>query len=108
MAASARIDAFTVTVNLNFLDLGEFVTIGRSNWISGVASGTSSPHFAHQPERRAELDLGSHAAITKHHHIDCINHITIGPSTTIAAYHSQLLRHAIDLHAAALPSHRQR
>jgi acetyltransferase-like isoleucine patch superfamily enzyme len=97
MAASARIDAFTVAVNLDSLDLGECATIGRSNWITGFASGTSSPHFAHQPERCAELVLGSHAAITKHHHIDCTNRITIGPLTTIAGYHTQLLTHAIDL-----------
>jgi acetyltransferase-like isoleucine patch superfamily enzyme len=41
--------------------------------------------------------LGDHAAITKHHHIDCTNRITIGAFTTIAGYSSQLLSHAIDL-----------
>jgi acetyltransferase-like isoleucine patch superfamily enzyme len=41
--------------------------------------------------------LGAHAAITKSHHIDCTNRITIGPFTTIAGYHSQLLTHSIDL-----------
>jgi acetyltransferase-like isoleucine patch superfamily enzyme len=97
MAAGARIDAFTVALNLEALDMGEYATIGRSNWITGFAIGTSSPHFAHQPQRRAELVLGSHSAITKHHHIDCTNSISIGPFTIIAGYHSQLLSHAIDL-----------
>ena len=97
MAAGSRIYSLTVAVNLDVLELGEYATIGRGNWITGFATGTSSPHFAHQPERRAELHLGAHAAITKSHHIDATNRITIGPFTTIAGYRSQLLTHAIDL-----------
>ncbi len=97
MAAGSRIASLTVAVNLDSLDLGEHATIGRGNWITGFATGTSSPHFAHQPDRRAELHLGSHAAITKDHHIDATNRISIGPFTTIAGYRSQLLSHAIDL-----------
>ncbi|MBV2350344.1 acyltransferase [Synechococcus sp. HK05] len=98
MAAGSRIAALTVAVNLDALELGEQASIGRSNWITGFPTGTASPHFAHQPDRRAELSLGDHAAITKNHHVDCTNRILIGPHTTIAGYHSQLLSHAIDLH----------
>jgi acetyltransferase-like isoleucine patch superfamily enzyme len=97
MAAGSRIDALTVAVNLDRLELGERAIIGRGNWITGFATGTASPHFAHQPDRRAELLLGAHAAITKNHHIDCTNRVSIGPFTTIAGYHSQLLSHSIDL-----------
>jgi acetyltransferase-like isoleucine patch superfamily enzyme len=97
MAAGSRIDHFTVAVNLDVLQLGDHATIGRSNWITGFPTGTSSRHFAHQPHRCAELLLGAHAAITKHHHIDATNRISIGPFTTIAGYRSQLLSHAIDL-----------
>jgi len=97
MAPGSRIDHFTVAVNLDVLELHEYATIGRSNWITGFPTGTTSPHFAHQCDRRAELSLGPHAAITKHHHIDCTNHVTIGPFTTIAGYHSQLLSHSLDL-----------
>jgi len=96
MAPGSRIDHFTVAVNLDALVLGEMSSIGRSNWITGFSTGTSSPHFAHQTERQAELHLGNHAAITKHHHIDCTNKVSIGPFTTIAGYHSQLLSHSID------------
>jgi acetyltransferase-like isoleucine patch superfamily enzyme len=97
MAAGSRIDHFTVAVNLDWLALGENASIGRSNWITGFPTGTGSLHFSHQPERRAELLLGAHAAITKHHHIDCTNCVSIGPFTIIAGYSSQLLSHAIDL-----------
>ena len=97
MEADSRIGHFTVAVNLDLLELGEQATIGRSNWITGFPTGTTSRHFAHQPGRRAELQLGAHAAITKHHHIDRTHRVSIGPFTTIAAYRSQFLSHAIDL-----------
>jgi len=98
MAPKSRIDHFTVAVNLNAIVLGEMASIGRSNWITGFPTGPTSPHFSHQPERQAELLLGDHASITKHHHIDCTNKVSIGPFTTIAGYHTQLLSHSIDLH----------
>ena len=97
MAAGARIASLSVVVNLDKLELGEQASIGRSNWITGFPTGTRSPHFSHQLDRRAELLVGDHAAITKNHHIDCTNRITIGSFTTIAGYRSQLLSHAIDL-----------
>jgi acetyltransferase-like isoleucine patch superfamily enzyme len=97
MGSGARIASFTVAINLDAIEMGTSSSIGRSNWITGFPTGIQSPHFAHQPERHAELLLGDHAAITKHHHIDCTNRITIGAFTTIAGYSSQLLSHAIDL-----------
>jgi acetyltransferase-like isoleucine patch superfamily enzyme len=97
MAPGSRIGAFTVAVNLDILDLGEHATISRNNWITGFPTGTSSPHFAHQPSRSASFYLGPHASITKGHHIDATNRITIGAFTTIAGYRSQILSHAIDL-----------
>jgi len=96
MSSKSRIDHFTVAVNLDLLEMGEQASIGRSNWITGFPTRTTSPHFAHQPERQAEFHLGDHAAITKHHHIDCTNKVSIGRYTTIAGYHSQLLTHSID------------
>ena len=93
----SRIDSLTVAVNLDLIELGESATIGRSNWITGFPTATSSPHFSHQPNRRAELLLGAHAAITKHHHIDATSLIRIGPFSTIAGYRSQLLSHSINL-----------
>ena len=97
MAAGSRIDALTVAINLDLLELGAMASIGRGNWITGFPSGTDSLHFTHQPDRCGELLLGDHAAITKNHHIDCTNRVTIGSFTTIAGYHSQLLSHSIDL-----------
>ena len=97
MASGSRISDFSVVVNLDTLELGKQATIGRSNWITGFPTASTSIHFSHQLYRRSELVLGAHAAITKHHHIDATNQITIGPFTTIAGYRCQFLSHSIDL-----------
>lgn len=65
MAAGSRIDFFTLAVNLDFLELGDYAPIRPGNWMTGFATGISSSHFAYQPEGRSELHIGAHAAITK-------------------------------------------
>lgn len=97
MAENTRIDHFTVAVHLDRIEMDEESKIGRSNWITGFATGTTSHHFAHQADRRSELILGAHSAITKNHHLDCTSPIRIGRFSTIAGYHSQLLTHSIDV-----------
>ena len=73
--------------------------MGNLCWITGFPPGPSR-HFAHQPERRPELHVGAHAAITHRHLIDCTATVTIGPFTTFAGYQSQILTHSIDLAAS--------
>lgn len=97
MAAGAYIDHFTVAINLDSMTMGEKATIGRSNWITGFPLGNATPHFQHQPERQAALVVGKGAAITKNHHLDCTNLLTIGAFSTVAGYHSQFLTHSINL-----------
>jgi acetyltransferase-like isoleucine patch superfamily enzyme len=98
MKKGARVDHFTVAVHLDRIELGENATIGRSNWITGFTSGTDSKHFQHQQERQSILILNAESAITKNHHIDCTNVITIGRYVTVAGYNSQLLTHSIDIY----------
>lgn len=97
MAAQSKIDHFTVAINLDAIELCENATIGRGNWITGFTTKSTSLHFKHQPERSAKLVLGMSSSITKNHHIDCTNTITIGKFSTIAGYQSQLLTHSIDV-----------
>ena len=97
MAEGARIDHFTVAVNLDRIELGLNATIGRGNWITGFPTRSVSQHFKHQTGRKAELLVGQNAAITKYHHLDCTNQIEIGAFTTIAGYRSQFLTHSIDV-----------
>lgn len=98
MAKNARIDHFTVAINLDKIEMKPDSTIGRSNWITGFPTGYKSGHFQHQPERIAALLLGESAAITKNHHIDCTNQIVVGRFATIAGYNSQFLTHSVDIY----------
>jgi len=97
MKSGSSIGALCVAVNLDRIFMDEFSRIGRGNWITGFPTGTESSHFSHQMNRKAELSIGKHSAISKNHHIDCTNLIQIGAYTTIAGYRSQFLTHSIDL-----------
>lgn len=97
MGAHTRIDHFTVAVNLDLIKMQDHATIGRSNWITGFPTQTDALHFKHQKDRRAELIVGESSAITKNHHLDCTNLITIGKFSTIAGYNSQFLTHSINV-----------
>ena len=96
MASGTRIDHLTVVKGLDRLLMAESSLIGRLNWISGYPSALP-PHFADQPDRRPELELGAHAAITNRHIIDCTDRISIGAFATVAGFRSQLLTHSINL-----------
>jgi acyl-[acyl carrier protein]--UDP-N-acetylglucosamine O-acyltransferase len=96
MEEGSSIGAATVCKNIELLHLKARATIGRGNWITGFPFGPS-PHFSHQTDRRPELILGEHSAITNRHLIDCTNSVTIGRFTTFAGFHSQIISHSIDL-----------
>lgn len=99
MKAGASIGHFTVAIHLDNITMGAHSGIGRGNWITGLSAKCDGRHrhFSHQPDRIAALEIGEYAFITKNHHIDCTNLITIGRFSTIAGYRSQLLTHSIDL-----------
>lgn len=97
MGPNSRIGHFNIVIHIENLVLEDFSTIGRRNWITGFPLNSSDKHFAHQSERMPSLKLGIHSAITKNHHIDCTNSVTIGSYCTIAGYYSQILTHSIDI-----------
>lgn len=96
MGKQTRIGHFTVAIHLDSIVMGDYATIGRSNWITGYPSD-SDTHFAHQKDRIPRLVLGEHSAITKSHHVDCTNEIRVGRFSSVAGYQSQLMTHAIDI-----------
>lgn len=98
MDAGSSIGHLTVCKGLDLLELQEQASIGRGNWITGFPLG-GDRHFVHQPERRCELVVGRHAAITNRHLIDCTSSVRIGAFTTVAGFQSQILTHSIDLAA---------
>jgi acetyltransferase-like isoleucine patch superfamily enzyme len=96
MEESSRIGSATVCKNIDLLHLKAHAIIGRANWITGFPLGPS-PHFAHQTDRRPELIVGEHTAITNRHLLDCTNSVTIGRFTTFAGFYSQIITHSIDI-----------
>lgn len=102
MEPFARIGHFSICKGLETLHLAQYAIIGNGNWITGYPKGDSTGaaepgHFAHQSERRPELLVGEHAAITNRHIIDCTNTVHIGRFATLAGFGSQILTHSIDL-----------
>lgn len=97
MESGATIGHFNVGVHLDLIRMGGQSSIARKNWITGFPTGSDSKHFAHQGDRRSELLLGDHSAITKNHHIDCTSSVMIGRFVTVGGYFSQILTHAVDL-----------
>lgn len=95
MEEHSLIDHLTVCKGLDLLHLKPYAEIGRLNWISGYPSGASE--YFRGLERRPELVLNEHSAITHRHLIDCTDAITIGQFATVAGYRSQLLTHTIDI-----------
>ncbi len=98
MKSNSSIGHLNVAIHLDLVKLDCSATISRSNWITGFPNGTNSRHFEHQKDRKAQLIIGFHSAITKNHHFDCTNSIEIGNFVTIAGYQSQFLTHSIDVY----------
>lgn len=96
MEAGSSIGHLTVCKSIDLLHLKAHASIGRGNWITGFPIGPSA-HFAGEPDRRPELVVEEHAAITHRHLIDCTNSVVIGRFTTMAGFQSQVLTHSIDL-----------
>lgn len=94
----AKIDHFTIAIHLDKIHLGCFSKIGRGNWITGFPSSSNSKFFKHQKDRKSNLIIGKHSAITKNHHLDCTNTIHIGDFVTVAGYQSQFLTHSVDIY----------
>jgi acetyltransferase-like isoleucine patch superfamily enzyme len=108
MEENTAIGDFTVVKNLDLVHLKAHSTIGRGNWITGfplsrpqsggmVAASSDLRHFSSETDRRPELIMGEHSAITHRHLLDCTNAITIGAFSTVAGFQSQFISHTIDI-----------
>ncbi len=96
LKAGARIGHLSVCKDIDLLELGEAASVGNMTWITGFPSGKRG-HFEHQADRKPELILGAHAAITNRHLVDCTASIHVGAFATFAGFASQLLTHSINL-----------
>jgi acetyltransferase-like isoleucine patch superfamily enzyme len=96
MEADSKIGALTVCRGLDLLQMKEHAEIGRGNWIVGCPAGDKR-YFGHQHNRKSELLMGQHSAITSRHLIECMDSVTIGDFSVFAGYRSQILTHSVDL-----------
>ncbi|MGO9336306.1 MAG: acyltransferase [Terracidiphilus sp.] len=97
MGPGSRIRNLTVCKGLSLLQMGEESSIGNLNQITGFPAGDASC-FRADRDRRPELILGNHAAVTERHLIDCTNSVRIGKFATFAGSRSQILTHSLDLY----------
>lgn len=97
MEEGSSIGHLNIAIHLDKVELKKMSKIGRGNWITGLSTKSKTDHFTHQIDRKPELSVGAYAAITKNHHLDCTNHISIGKYSTIAGYSSQFLSHSINI-----------
>lgn len=92
----SQIGHLNLCKGIDLLHLSAHSLIGKLNWITGFPTG-SAIHFTHQPERQPSLFLGTHAAVSNRHLLDCTARVDIGAYTTFAGFRSQILTHSIDL-----------
>jgi len=98
MEEYSYIGHLNVCKGIDSLKMGQHSFIGNLNWITGFPSDIlDSLHFKTEKERKPQLILEKHSAITSRHIIDCTNTIIIGEFTTIAGLGSQILTHSIDV-----------
>src|SRR5271157_5394178 len=81
MAERSRIGSLTMCKGLSLLKLNESASLGNLNWISGMPLNDKK-FMTDEPDRRPELIVDAHAAITTRHYIDCSNAIHVGKFTT--------------------------
>jgi acetyltransferase-like isoleucine patch superfamily enzyme len=96
MSEYSKIGNFNICNSIDCLDLHPYASLGSFIYITGYPSGLKK-HFSHIENRKCELIIGSHSAITSRHFIDCTAGVTVGNFTTVAGIRSQILTHSIDL-----------
>jgi acetyltransferase-like isoleucine patch superfamily enzyme len=96
LEADSQIGTLTVCRGLDLLHLKANAAIGKANWIMGCPIGDKTS-FGHQPDRRSELIMEQHSAITSRHLVDCTNRVSIGAFSVFAGFRSQILTHSVDL-----------
>lgn len=96
MAELSYIGNFTICRKIDLLQLKNSARLGTFNYITGFPT-TRNDFFSHVLNRKCELIIGEHSAITSRHFIDCTAGIYLGKFTTFAGIRSQILTHSINL-----------
>jgi hypothetical protein len=92
----SKIGHLNICKNIDLIELNIHGSIGSLNLITGFPL-KSIKHFSTEYDRKPQLILKEHAAITNRHYIDCTNKVIIGKFTTVAGIRSQLLTHSVNI-----------
>lgn len=96
MENNSQIASLTICNRIDLMELKCHSILGTFIYITGYSTKLKD-HFQHVPDRKCELIIGEHSAITSRHFIECTAGIYIGKYTTVAGIRSQILTHSIDL-----------
>lgn len=96
MEDGATIGHLNVAIHLELIHMKKDSTICQRNWITGFPLKDKTK-FQRFPNRKPYLIMGKDSAITKQHHIDCTDVVTIGELTVVAGYSSQILSHSTSI-----------
>lgn len=96
MEEGATIGHLNVAIHLELIHMEKDCTICQRNWITGFPLKDKTK-FQRFPNRKPYLIMGKDSAITKQHHIDCTDVVTIGELTVVAGYGSQILSHSTSI-----------
>ena len=88
IGAGAGIGPFNVLRNLTRFEIGAGALIGQWNWIT-------ASHHMQLSGSPGSFALGSEAALTSRHYVDCTGGVKIGAYTTVAGERSTFLTHGI-------------
>jgi len=93
MGANASIGSLSVFKGLSLLQLDESGHIGNLNWITAYPKNDTQ-FYTTEKDRRPELIIERHAAVTNRHLIDCSNTVLIEEFATFAGWRSKVLTHS--------------
>lgn len=96
MKEGATIGHLNVAIHLELIYMEKDCTICQRNWITGFPLKDKTK-FQRFPNRKPYLIMKKDSAITKQHHIDCTDTVTIGSLSSIAGYGTQILSHSTSI-----------
>ncbi len=96
MFNNSKIGNFSICNAIDFLFLERNSSIGNFIYITGYSTRLNN-HFKHIKNRKCELLIGQHSALTSRHFLDCTAGIYIGNFSTLAGIRSQIFTHSLDL-----------
>lgn len=96
MGPGAEIGHLNVAIHLEQIRMAKNTIISQRNWITGHPLSDKS-EFQDCPNRKPQLIMDEGSAISKKHHIDCSDTVSIGRYTSIGGYNTQILTHSTSL-----------